>query len=190
MRVVLACFLLLVSGAVGAAQGEHLQVCHSYECNSRTEIEFSEKELKEVQSQFLGIDSAGEEREAMARAVGVFYLLAGAQSPIWQDHAENDDDEDVQGRMDCIDHSLNTTEFLLVMQRRRWLRFHEVAKPIRRGFWNAHWSAHVIERATGARYVIDSWFYDPGEPAAVFALESWRDGARPAPEENIRRRQW
>jgi hypothetical protein len=188
MRSLWLCALLILSASPEASHAERLQVCYSYDCSARSEIEFSEAELKEVRTLFLGMENAVEEREAAARAVGMFYLLAGAQSPIWQDHGENDDDEEVLGRMDCIDHSLNTTEFLSLMQRRGWLRFHHVASPVRRGFWNAHWGAHVVEVATGEAFVIDSWFYDPGEPAVVFALESWRTGARPP--EDIRRRQW
>ena len=179
MKFPLAALAVLSLVAPLPVRAERLQVCHAYDCASRTEIQFGEVELKGVQSLFRGLKDAEAERDAAARAVGMFYLLAGTQSPIWQDHGENNDDEEVVGRMDCIDHSINTTEFLLLMQRRGWLRFHEVAEPVRRGFWNAHWGAKLIERATRRQFVVDSWFYDPGEPAVVFALETWSSGARP-----------
>ena len=168
------------------ARAEMLHICHAYDCSQQSTVEFPPKKLAEIQTLFKNLRDAEAEREAASRAVGMMYVFAGTQSPIWQDHGGNDDDEELPGRMDCIDHSTNTTTFLLLMQRRGWLRFHDVGRPIRRNVWNAHWAVDLIERGSGERFVVDSWFLDPGEPAAVFALDSWLDGARPA----LARRAW
>ena len=173
----LICATVCATTAVRAAQP--IAICHAYGCNASTEVRFSDAELKELHRFFVGVRNAEEERDTAARVVGLFYLLAGKQSPVWQDHGENDDDEELIGRMDCIDHSTNTTVFLRLMQQSGWLRFHDVAEPVQRGFWAAHWAARLIERADGSEWIIDSWFFDPGRPAAVFPLDTWRRGAAP-----------
>ena len=91
--------------------------------------------------------------------------------------------------MDCIDHATNTTSFLRIMERAGMLRFHRAAEPVRRVrfFVSEHWSARVIEAASGAEYAVDSWFFDPGTPAVVMPLQAWRDGEAPVLREvNLR----
>ncbi|HKO87293.1 MAG TPA: hypothetical protein VJU83_02130 [Burkholderiales bacterium] len=162
------------------AHAEKLQICHAYDCSEQSTVEFPPKKLAELKALFKRPRNADEERDTVSRAVAAMYVYAGTQSPIWQDHAGNDDDEEMPGRMDCIDHSTNTTTFLLLMQKQGWLRFHTVGRPIRRNIWNAHWAVDLIERGSGERYVVDSWFFEPGEPAAVFALDNWLGGAKPS----------
>lgn len=176
MRALLCIFLLC---SAFAARAERVQVCHAYDCSARTEVEFDAEQMRDIGQLFLKIDSAEDERKTVAQAVGIFYLIAGTQSSIWQDHPGNEDDEDVEGRMDCIDHSSNTTVFLLLMQKNKWLRFHHVSAPMRRGFWAAHWAARLVENDSGDEFMIDTWYFDPGEPAAVFSLEEWHTGIKP-----------
>jgi hypothetical protein len=83
--------------------------------------------------------------------------------------------------MDCIDHSTNTNTFLRSLQAHGWLKFHEVLEPLRRMSFivAVHWTARIRERDTRRVYVVDSWYFDNGHPAAVFPVEEWLAGKNP-----------
>jgi hypothetical protein len=170
---------LALSGS--AAAHETATICFNYGCSTQAEVRFDERGLKTVAAEFTAVASAHDERLAVSRAVGRLYALAGASTPIGHDRGENLFDDGVEGRMDCIDHSTNTTTFLGIAERRGWLRFHRLGARERRGwFLTVHWTATLVERDGGERYAVDTWFGAPGEAAAVYTLVRWRDGARPA----------
>jgi hypothetical protein len=179
---ILAVVLALAAGAASApAVADEVAICFNYGCNERAVVQLSPFELGRVQAEFARVDSPAAERAALARAVAWLYFDAGAQSPIWRDRGGNFDDDDAQpGRMDCIDHSTNTTAFLRLIERRGWLRFHVVDARVMRGrLLSEHWAARVVERESKAEWVVDTWFLDPGLPALVFPLGAWLDGAEP-----------
>ena len=71
---------------------------------------------------------------------------------------------------------------LRLLEARGMLRFHEVDAIRRRTRWLVaqHFSAVIRERADGAaRFVVDSWFGEHGEPAVILPLEDWLDGEGP-----------
>jgi hypothetical protein len=181
MRRPFAAVLLMLALAAPRAHGEETAVvCFNYGCSSRTVVRFDEAALAAVANAFHGVASPVAERDALAHAVGRLYALAALATPIGHDHGENVYDGGVEGSMDCIDHSSNTSEFIAIAERRGWLRHHHASARVRRGwFMSAHWTATIVEDETGARYAVDSWFLDPGEPAFVQPLGDWRSGARP-----------
>jgi hypothetical protein len=178
---------LAVQAAPPALADEQVQICFNYGCTARSPISFSGADLKHVQELFEPVRSAEDERAAIARAMSLMYLHAGRQSPVWRDRGGNIDDGRVEGRMDCIDHSTNTTAWLRLLARHGWLRFHDVADRIQRGYFlMVHWSARIVERG-GGEYVVDTWFFDPGHPATILPLRKWMRGARPPGAEIFRR---
>ena len=89
--------------------------------------------------------------------------------------------------MDCIDHSTNATAFLRSMERWGLLRFHRAGDPVQRGiFLSLHLAASVVALGSGDVYAVDSWFYDPGNPATIYTLDEWRRGKRPPGTELFR----
>jgi hypothetical protein len=182
IRILAAALALAAGAAPAAAAAEEVAICFNYGCKAQAVVRYSPFELGRVQSQFVAADSPAAERAAIARAVAWLYYDAGAQSPIWRDRGGNFDDDDTQpGRMDCIDHSTNTTAYLRLIERRGWLRFHVVGERAMRGrLLSEHWAARVVERGSDAEWVVDTWLLDPGFPAEVFPLEAWIDGAEPA----------
>ncbi len=180
---VLAGVLLLgvVAGSSAGAQAEELMICYNYGCYTRAHVNFGEAELEPLRQQLAAAADAAAERKAISAAVGRLYAIAGEQTPVWRDKGGNYADGGDNGKMDCIDHATNTSAFLGLMQARGWLRFHEVLEPLlrRRFIFAEHWAARIRERATQAVYVVDSWFFDNGQPAAVFELEDWLAGRTP-----------
>lgn len=177
-RRIAACLLAL---AAGASAAEEVTICFDYGCAERAVVRYSSLQLGQVQGQFVGADSPAAERAAIAHAIAWLYFHAGSQSPIWRDRGGNFDDDDTRpGRMDCIDHSTNTTTYLRLIERHGWLRFHAVGERALRGrMLSDHWAARVVETDSKAEWVIDTWFLDPGLPASVFPLKEWLDGAEP-----------
>jgi hypothetical protein len=173
--------------AAGTARAEEVPVCFNYGCNALAMVRFGPAELGEIKRLFFDVASPQAERDAIARAMGSLYFHAALQTPTWRDRGGNIADEGEDGRMDCIDHSTNTTTYLALLERNGWLRFHSVADRVQRGrFLAVHWGAQLRENGGEARWIVDTWFLDPGSPATIYPLAEWLDGARPPGAELVR----
>ena len=183
----LAAILLLC--AVGAQAEQRVAVCYNYGCLAQAEVVYADGQLRELGEIFAPAQDAADERAAIAVAIGRLLGWAGKQSPIFADRGGNYDDDGVNGGMDCIDHSTTTTRLLQMMAAQGWLRFHRVLEPVLRSRFLifAHYSALIeqtdeIDAATPVderRYVVDSWFFDNGQPAVVMPLAQWQAGEYP-----------
>lgn len=189
--------VLLFFLACGAVQAdETVRVCYNYGCMVEDEVRFSEDRLQSIARSLGEAQSAVQERALLGMAVGRLLGWAGGQTPIAADRGGNYADDGVHGRMDCIDHSTTTTRLLHLLERRGWLRFHRVLEPVRRArlLIFEHYAAQIAEDGEGrecrdgkegaapeygARYVVDSWFFDNGQPAVVMSLENWLAGEGP-----------
>jgi hypothetical protein len=184
MRHWAAGVLLALAGVAGAQ--ERVLLCYDYGCKTQEEVSYGPMQLEPVRAALLTALDPQEERETLAVEVGRLYRWAGTLTPIHNDRAGDFADDEVDGRMDCIDHAASTTELLRMLERRGWLRFHRVVEPVRRTNWILeHYSAAVEELGADAfetsppRYVIDSWFVEHGAPAVVLPLPVWLDGGGP-----------
>ncbi|HQX06534.1 MAG TPA: hypothetical protein PKZ19_07075 [Zoogloea sp.] len=169
-----------------ALADEHATVCFNYGCVARQEVIFSETRLTELGGRLRLADTPVAERAILSLVVGQLYLWAGEQSPIQADRPGDFLDDGVHGMMDCIDHAETTSGFLKMMEGRGLLRFHAVEPIQRRVRWLVaqHFSAVIREKSGdvpegGARFVVDSWFGEHGDPAVVLPLEDWLDGEGP-----------
>ncbi len=176
----LVILLMLFSGAVVAAENE-VGICYNYGCAQKATVRFDADDLVYINSFFNNADNAAAERNSIRLAIGAMSQIAGEQTPIHNDKARNNNEEDVDGRMDCIDHSQTTTAYLKFIEARGWLQFHRVLEPIRRAplLVNDHWSARIEETSSGAQFAVDTWFLDNGQPASIFPLRAWLHGAEP-----------
>jgi hypothetical protein len=173
--------LAALVGAAAAARADEVTICYNYGCQAQAQVDFGEPQLDALRSLFAAADDPAAERAAISLAIGRMYAIAGEQTPVWRDKGGNYADGGENGRMDCIDHSTNTDTFLRLLHAHGWLRFHEVLAPLKRVRFLVfdHWGARIIERGTRQTYVVDSWYFDNGHAAAVFAVEEWLDGKLP-----------
>jgi len=183
-RLLSALVLVLALAGLPAAADESLAICHGYGCQAQAEVRFSEAQLAEIGRRLAAAVDAAQEREILGAAIGRLYGWAGEQSDIRNDRGGNYADGHVPGKMDCIDHSTSTTRLLRLLEARGLLRWHRVNEPAVRHFvlvFSEHWSAVIEERQAGdaARFVVDSWFVDNGQPALLLPLEDWKKGAGP-----------
>lgn len=175
--------LLLVLAGVAAAD-EQVRICYGYGCLVQADIRYTERQLGDVDRLLSAALDAADERKLLAQAVGRLYALAGEQSDIHNDRGGNFADAGISGKMDCIDHSTSTTRLLQLLDARGYLRWHRVLGADVR-YWAllfpAHYSAVIEEKMDGeaARFVVDSWFVDNGQPAVILPLADWKKGAGP-----------
>jgi hypothetical protein len=126
---------------------------------------------------------AAQERERIARAIGVMETMVGKRLGTDRDRGGG-----WRGlfttspQQDCIDESNNSTTYLRIMADAGVLRWHTIEAPVTRGhviFGHPHTTAVVGDAATGEDYAVDSWFRDNGQPAVIVPLSAWRRGWRP-----------
>ena len=192
-RLGLLIFLCLSASRVWS--DETVLFCYNWSCAAEARVSFSEPLLRYFGRSLDKAAGPEDERRRLAQVIGRMYLQAARQSPIAADRAGNDQDGDSYGRMDCIDHSTTTTRLLKLLERRGALRWHRVLEPVRRQRFivTQHFSAQVetlalarladvggaVASTAAQRFVIDSWFVDPGLPAVVLPLQRWMDGEGP-----------
>jgi hypothetical protein len=173
--------LLWLAGSALIARADEVTICYNYGCAAKAVVELRGLQLHQIRALFHRLPDAAAERAAIASAIGMFETFAGQQTPTWADKGGNENDDGVNGRMDCIDHSTNATAYLRLLESEGWLKYHRVLDPVKRAPFlvNIHWAARIAEKQSGREYVVDSWFFDNGHPAAIFPLEDWLDGAKP-----------
>lgn len=179
MRYILLLWFSLCSGIAAAHQ---VTICYNYGCAVTATVNIDGNDYIQLNRLFTEIDTAAQERESIRLAMGYMNQIAGAQTPIFNDKGGNSENEDgVNGRMDCIDHSRTTSAYLRFIEVQGWLEFHRVLEPIHRAplLLNDHWSARIEETASGEQFAVDTWFLDNGEPALIFPVREWLKGAAP-----------
>ncbi len=168
------------------AENTEVSICYNYGCARQETVTFDESLMKRMKAWLFEALDAEAERDALARVVGELYREAGRQTPISTDRGGNIEDDSVDGRMDCIDHSTTTTRMLRMLETHNALRFHRVGEPVKRVRFllMPHASAMIEEfpplpGSASSRFAVDSWFYDNGEPALILPLPHWLNGGGP-----------
>ena len=120
-----------------APAGDKLYICHAFSCAWTTPVSLTADELARIRAPFNGdpIESAAAERAAVSRSVQVFEEIIGARIGTSGDRGGLDIGGGDPGQMDCIDEATNTTSLLLLLSRKGDLKFHEVTRPVARGFF-------------------------------------------------------
>jgi hypothetical protein len=140
-----ACLWTLCKAAF--AQPVALPLCFNYACHDQALIFYRATEMEKAIAHLHTAQNAHEERLNLAEVLGWFYRWAGQQSPVGADRPGNLADQEVDGRMDCIDHTTNNEQFIALLASRGGLRFHQLGERRRRTqFLYQHYSAVIEER--------------------------------------------
>lgn len=154
-------------------------VCHGFGCARRTSVALSERNLATLRAILAkGRSSPKAERRAIGDAVAwmekAVAPVVGSTNDIGGLDLRN---AGVAGQMDCIDESTNTTSYLLLAEKRGFLKYHSVQRPVARGFFldgrYPHATAVVTEVGSGQKYAVDSWRKPNGERPIIMPLELW-----------------
>lgn len=155
-----------------------LRLCFNWSCASRQRLTFSATEMKEVAQQMAWCPDDGLHDRLQRLRIGIWQMEALAQKyqPLLaNDEAINDQDQEQEGRMDCIDNATNTTNFLAVLHDLGQLRGWSMAAPEVRDSLSlqVHWTAVVRNGQGGDPWAIDSWFRPNGHLPFVMPLTDW-----------------
>lgn len=160
-----------------------VNVCHAYGCKAQTPFTFKPgdvAELRAVMKKNKKADTPGEERRAIAYAVGWIERRVGQQIGTSADRAGMDFEAPGDPtQQDCVDEATNTTSYLLVLAQNGLVKHHTVGTPFAKEDFTrgvagwTHWTAVLKENKGGQKFAVDSWFYANGENPAIVETEKW-----------------
>jgi hypothetical protein len=164
-------------------------VCYAHGCNSLGYVSLSEEQWGQVRDILLPLsDTAAEERQRIRAAIALMEKFSGIATGTLRDKGGTFN-FGIDGQMDCIDESVNTSLYLTMFHRYGMLRHHRVVDRATRGWFLFGWphtTAVIRENARNARWAVDSWFLDNGEPPFILPLEVWKRGWKPGDCEDCR----
>ena len=157
-------------------------ICYNNTCTSVKQLSLTSEQWQRVRTIFsTGITSAKSEREHIRQAIALLETMIGSMSGTSGDLAKNAGGA-LEGQMDCIDESTNTTIYLRMMKQDGLLKFHTVDDRETRGFFITGWphtTAVISESGTERRFAVDSWFLKNGEPPYIIPIAEWNNGWQP-----------
>lgn len=159
-----------------------ISICYNYGCKSKRRIIIHQDNIQSIKAVF-GQSDTGRygERLAIARAIALLEKVAATQSPVYNDKAENYNDNGLPGRMDCIDSTVNTTHYLEFINNLGLLHQYTLQSPVYRSpyLMGQHWAAQIQDQSDGQRYAVDSWQTDIGQAPIIQDVESWTGRVTP-----------
>ena len=156
-------------------------VCTDFHCDMTVQVTYTQAQWQQVAALFQLQTTPGQEREHLRQAIALMEQLAGGITGTWRDKGGNYNPGGMQGQLDCIAESRNTTTYLRLIEAAGLLRWHSVEERVMRRRWlvSEHWTAVIREHPGGRYYAVDSWYLDNGEPPCLQPLQDWRAGIKP-----------
>lgn len=154
--------------------------CSEHDCVTRTPVSLEGGVWKKITNLFQTMPaSAEEERQLLAMAVGLYEEHAGQIAGTSQDKPRTGINSSRQ--LDCIDETLNTTMFFMVLKKEGLIRFHTLEGTVGRGdaFDWPHFALSLAEKEGSKQFVLDTWFRPNGQPADILTLAEWKKGWNP-----------
>ena len=162
---------------------DDFEVCGSAGCRTVSALSYTPSEWQSIQSIFEPTPlTAADERERIQIAVAAIEQTIGTKNNTSGDAPRNNRKLGTGAQLDCIAEAANTTVALLLFDQEGLLKHHSVGYPQHRGFTRLHFphnTASIYEKATGAHYALDSWFFKNGEPPVCVPVSEWKAGYDP-----------
>ena len=161
-----------------------LRVCFNSSCARTRMVTFTADDMAKVKGQlsFCTGNDLFERIQRVRIAVWQMEKLAQKYEPLLlNDREVNDREFGIEGRMDCVDNSTNTTTYLKILEDMGQLPLWRVEKPSIRKFYDfnsVHWAAVVKDIPTGEDWAVDAWFRPNGHLPYVLPLDSWKKEIR------------
>lgn len=179
MAVILVCLgSLRMAAAMATLAPPPFDNCIDFHCDETRPVKLDDGDWQAVRDLFAGETSPAGERERIRQAIALLEREVGVIIGTSSDMARNIKGADYQ--LDCIAESKNTTTYLQLLFNDGLLRWHEInERQVRYPLiFDTHWTAVILDRNSGQRYAVDSWFLDNGEPPYIQPLEDWLSGRR------------
>ena len=145
-----------------------------------------------AQAEFAGLfkpapKGAAEERIRLARAISMFEIKVGVAIGTSNDRYASTTFNKDPGQLDCIDETVNTTTYLRLLTNLGLMRFNSIGEAVQRGSISGFAfndfvtnTAVIVDKKTGAKFAIDSYFFGNGQEPQIMPLAKWRDNWRPS----------
>ncbi len=160
-------------------------VCHGYGCTHKSPAYFTDVEWRSIQKIFKdrAAKSADGERSKIGAAIAMMERYSGAKTGTSADLKEAVSLKQNIYQQDCIDETVNTSQYIAMLQKDGLLKFYEGTEPTHRGYlidgrW-PHNTAVIREKAGGKLWAIDSFYRANGEEPYIIPREDWLSGWRP-----------
>src|SRR5207249_171461 len=113
---------------------QHLRLCHGYACRFVTPVGLAPEEWRAVSVRFRPpAPSAAAERQQIGLAVAQLTISAGRHAGIAVRQRLELINRNDPSQLDCVDETVNTTTYLMLLSRAGLLRWHRVGAPAHRG---------------------------------------------------------
>lgn len=170
---------------------EDVSICHGYGCRWRTSVRIEPSAQAELAALFRpATEDAAAERVRLGRAIAMLEIKVGAAIGTGHDRSAASTFNFDPGQLDCIDETVNTTTYLRLLRRMGLMRLHAVGTAAQRGSISGFAyndfitnTAVIVEKATGARFAVDSYFFGNGQPPQIMPLAEWRKNWRPSADD-------
>jgi hypothetical protein len=162
---------------------ESFSVCRSYGCEIIDTESLSNRDISNIKNIFKTNSNEDIEKKNIKKHIAYMEREIGDRTGT---------SEDVGGtyvklghnQQDCVDESTNTTTYLLLAEQLGLLKFHRVnaltsRPPVLSGRLGPHRTAVIVDKDTGDKYAVDSWFHDNGIEPEIVKLDKWRWGWHP-----------
>jgi hypothetical protein len=160
------------------------EFCSGYNCQRGQTVGFSMEQWGAIRGIFNHPSKdATDERDRISRVIGLMESFTGPMTGTANDKGGTSAPLFRGGQLDCVDEAINTATFLFLVNREGFIRYHELRGPAFRGWlvfrgW-PHVAPVIVEHETGKAFVVDSWFFDNGQPAVIIPFDLWVKGWRP-----------
>jgi hypothetical protein len=162
---------------------QQFEVCQGGGCVQSNQLSISSAEWNTITQIFkIKASSAEIERLQTSKAIGELEKIIGAKNGTATDRAGTFDNDEFPGQLDCNDEAINTTTYMRLLKQNGFMQFHEIEDTRTRNFFFTGWphsTAVIREIKTGARFAVDSWFYDNGHSATIVPFSEWKANYQP-----------
>ncbi|MBK1648317.1 hypothetical protein CKO36_06815 [Rhabdochromatium marinum] len=161
-----------------------LRICFNWSCARRELISFTAADLAQLRAHMAICPATSLHNRLQQVRIGIWQmeLLAQKQQPfLANDRAINDFETGIKGRMDCVDNASNTTTYLHILQDLGALNGWILSSPKVRNRFDVngvHWTAVIIDKESGHRWSLDSWYRPNGHLPMVMPLQAWLNGKK------------
>ena len=167
------------------AAPEEFSICHGYSCTHKSKAGFSKGEWQKINAVLKSspANSAKSERSKIGKVIGLMEIYTGKKTGTDKDIEAAVSSKSDNYQLDCIDETINTTQYLKMLQKAGLLKFHETALPTHRGYivdgtW-PHNTAVIREVKSGALFVVDSFYRANGGEPYIVPRADWLAGWKP-----------
>jgi hypothetical protein len=156
---------------------QRLRLCHGYACRFVTPVALSSEEWSAIRRTLdPPAATAATERQQVGNAVAQLTLIAGRHAGLAVPQRRELINRSDPSQLDCVDETVNSTTYLMLLSHAGLLRWHRVGAPAHRGTLVTLDVANtpvLIETATGRGFAVDTAFADPGLPPYIVPIETW-----------------